>query len=251
MGRTETPVAPMRNGYSSVPCPEPRYLTMRMRRFEIWSLMRWSSRITQSDAYSSSPRRVSSTWPRSAVTIAVIPRSLIQENRREISKRRFALSEKRAKSASTLSSTSRRVPFLPTHHSSRARRPSSVKSPVSTVCSREISTDSRWSVPWASASLIPNEEDAKFCSMSARLSSNDTKVPGSPNSTAPRQTNSMASAVFPQPGPPQTSVGRPSGSPPLVIWSRPEIPVAAFGNPPRRGRARAARRSQRQAHRAG
>ena len=38
---------------------EPRYFTTRRRRVEIWSLTRWSSRITQSETYSSRPWRVS------------------------------------------------------------------------------------------------------------------------------------------------------------------------------------------------
>ena len=37
----------------------PRYLTMRRRRVDTWSITRWSSRITQSETYSSSPWRVS------------------------------------------------------------------------------------------------------------------------------------------------------------------------------------------------
>ena len=49
----------MRAGYSLVPCAEPRYLTIRSRRVAIWSLTRWSRKITQSLTYSSRPWRVS------------------------------------------------------------------------------------------------------------------------------------------------------------------------------------------------
>ncbi len=54
-GSTEMPRGPMRNGYSFVPCEEPRYFTMRRRRVDTWSMMRWSSRMTQSATYSSRP----------------------------------------------------------------------------------------------------------------------------------------------------------------------------------------------------
>ena len=62
----------MRNGYSLVPCVEPRYFTTRMRRVEICSCTRWSSEITASVMYSSRPWRVNSCSPRSAVTTAVM-----------------------------------------------------------------------------------------------------------------------------------------------------------------------------------
>ncbi len=51
----------------------PRYLTIRSRRVETWSVTRWSSRITQSETYSSRPCRVSVPSPRSAVMTAVTP----------------------------------------------------------------------------------------------------------------------------------------------------------------------------------
>ena len=66
-GRTEMPRSSIRNGYSFVPCRLPRYLTIRSRRVEICSLTRWSSRITQSETYSSRPCRVSVPSPRSPV----------------------------------------------------------------------------------------------------------------------------------------------------------------------------------------
>ena len=49
------PGSPIRNGYSLVPCSEPRYLRTRRRRVEVCSVTRWSSTITQSDTYSSMP----------------------------------------------------------------------------------------------------------------------------------------------------------------------------------------------------
>ena len=79
----------MRNGYSFVPWAEPRYLTIRSRRVVTWSCTRLSSRITQSETYSSSPCRVRVPSPRSPVMIAVTPRSLSQPNRRRSSARRI------------------------------------------------------------------------------------------------------------------------------------------------------------------
>src|SRR5499426_3157926 len=53
MGKTEMPSSSMRNGYSLVPCVLPRYLTICNLRVEICSRVRWSSKITQSETYSS------------------------------------------------------------------------------------------------------------------------------------------------------------------------------------------------------
>ena len=75
-GSTAIPRRSIRNGYSLVPWLEPRYFTMRSRRVEIWSLTRWSSKMTQSETYSSSPCRVSVSVPRSPVMTAVMPRVL-------------------------------------------------------------------------------------------------------------------------------------------------------------------------------
>ena len=55
IGSTETPESPIRNGYSLVPCSEPRYLRIRSLRVEVCSLTRWSRTITQSETYSSMP----------------------------------------------------------------------------------------------------------------------------------------------------------------------------------------------------
>ena len=78
IGSTEMPCSSMRNGYSFVPWAEPRYLTTRRRRVEICSWTRWSSRMTQSETYSSRPWRVSVPSPRSPVMMAVTPLSLSQ-----------------------------------------------------------------------------------------------------------------------------------------------------------------------------
>ncbi len=84
------PRSSIRNGYSLVPWTLPRYLTMRRRRVETWSSTRWSSRMTQSETYSSSPWRVSVPSPRSPVMTAVTPLSLSQRNSRRSSARRIA-----------------------------------------------------------------------------------------------------------------------------------------------------------------
>ena len=72
----------MRNGISLPLWAEPRYLTMRNRRVELWSSTRWSSTITQSETYSSSPWRVRCSASRSPVTMAVTPFSFSHRNSR-------------------------------------------------------------------------------------------------------------------------------------------------------------------------
>ena len=75
IGSTEMPSSSIRKGYSLVPCVEPRYFTTLTRRVDTWLTTRWSSRITQSETYSSSPWRVRVASPRSPVITAVMPRS--------------------------------------------------------------------------------------------------------------------------------------------------------------------------------
>ena len=72
IGRTEMPSSSMRKGYSLVPWLDPAVLTTLIRRVDSWLMTRWSSRITQSETYSSSPWRVRVASPRSPVTMAVM-----------------------------------------------------------------------------------------------------------------------------------------------------------------------------------
>ena len=111
MGSTLMPSSPMRKGNSLVPCSAPRYFTTRRCRVAIWSLTRWSSRMTQSETYSSSPWRVSCSRPRSAVMTAVTPLSLSQRKSRRNSARRMASLGRLANSASSVSSTTRLAPM--------------------------------------------------------------------------------------------------------------------------------------------
>ena len=92
IGSTRDAVA-RRSGTDTRSCRacEPRYLTTRRRRVETCSVTRWSSRITQSETYSSRPCRVSVPSPRSPVMIAVTPLSFSQRNRRRSSARRMRL----------------------------------------------------------------------------------------------------------------------------------------------------------------
>src|SRR5215217_4739060 len=71
IGNTEIPSSSIRNGYSFVPCTEPRYFMILKSLVEIWLLTRWSNKITQSDTYSSSPCLVRKPSPFSPVIIAV------------------------------------------------------------------------------------------------------------------------------------------------------------------------------------
>ena len=126
MGSTEMPVSSMRNGYSLLPCVEPRYLTTRKRLDEAMSTTRWSSTMTQSETYSSRPSRVSApAWlPRSPVMMVVRPRSFNQRNRRRNSARKMAGLGRPANSVSSVSSTTCRAPTLRTVWSRRMNRPS-------------------------------------------------------------------------------------------------------------------------------
>ena len=111
IGNTLMPSSSIRNGYSFVPCVVPRYLTMRSRRVDTWSITRWSSRITQSETYSSKPCRVSWPSPRSPVMTAVTPLSLSQRNRRRSSARKMAAFDRPLNSVSMVSSTTRLAPI--------------------------------------------------------------------------------------------------------------------------------------------
>ena len=61
------------------------------------------------------------------------------------------------------------------------------------------------------------------------VSSNATKIPGSPSKVAPWTTNCSAKIVLPAPGPPTNNDVRPLGKPPRVISSKPRMPVGALG----------------------
>ncbi len=110
IGITLMPCWSIRNGYSLVPCAEPRYLTIRRRRVEICSLTRWSSRITQSETYSSRPCRVSRPSPRSQVTIELTPLCLSQPNSRRSSARSTASLASPPNRASMVSRATRLAP---------------------------------------------------------------------------------------------------------------------------------------------
>ena len=119
----------MRNGYSLVPCREPRYLSTRSRRVEVWPWTRWSSTMTQSETYSSIPLRVSDPSPRSPVMMAVTPRSLSQANSRRSSARRIEVFSKAPNSVSMVSSTTRLAPTASIAAPIRMNRPVEVPGP--------------------------------------------------------------------------------------------------------------------------
>ena len=94
---------------------EPRYFTMRRRRVAISSSTRWSSTITQSETYSSMPKRVS--VPLAAALAGDHrrqPRSLSQRNSRPSSARTMASLASAANSTSMVSSTTRLAPTAST-----------------------------------------------------------------------------------------------------------------------------------------
>ena len=210
------PRSSIRNGYSLVPWLEPRYLRIRSRRVAICPATRLSSRITQSATYSSRPWRVRPVSPRSAVMIAVTPLVFSQRKRRRNSARRIAVLVSPEKSASMVSITTRLAPMPSIACSSRMNSPPRSYSPVSSISLRSTWTKSIASFFCATSACRSYPSEAKFVASSSACSSKATKTPGSPNSFAPRDRNSMASSVLPHPAPPHSSVGRPWGRPPPV-----------------------------------
>ena len=139
---TRKPLLSIMNGVSSALWLDPRYFTIRSRRVEISFSTRWSSRITQSDTYSSSPWRVRVPSPRSAVITAVTSRSFNQVNRRRSSDRRLAWSFSDEKSTSSESMTTRFAPTASMAAPRRMNRPSSPYEPVSSICAGSTWTKS-------------------------------------------------------------------------------------------------------------
>ena len=200
------PCSSIRNGYSLVPWAVPRYLTMRRRRVEIWSVTRWSSKITQSETYSSRPWRVSVPSPRSPVMMAVTPLSLSQRNRRRSSERRMWVLVRPANSVSIVSSTTR---LAPTASMAAAEADEQTFQVVFAGLLDLAALDrargrSRASCR-RSARSGRSRASATFSARSVARSSKLMKTPGSPCCWMPRTRNSMPSSVLPQPAPPQTA----------------------------------------------
>jgi KaiC/GvpD/RAD55 family RecA-like ATPase len=107
---------------------------------DTWSLTRWSSRITQSDTYSSRPWRVSEPSPRSPVMTAVTPLSFRKRNSRRSSERSSAWFSKPLNSDSMVSSTTRLAPTESIARPRRRNRPSRSNSPVSWISLRSTRT---------------------------------------------------------------------------------------------------------------
>ena len=192
-------------------------------------MTRWSSRITQSETYSSSPCRVRAPTPRSAVTTAVTRRAFSQRNRRRSSARSRLAFDKPANRLSIVSSTTRLAPTASMAWPRRTNSPSRSYSPVSSISARSTRTKSTSSFFWAERRSRSKPSDATFWASSSAVSSKAMNTPGSPISM-PRTRNSTAKRVLPAPALPQTRVGRPRGRPPPVISSRPRMPLLALGN---------------------
>src|SRR5664279_1829553 len=220
------------NGYSFVPCSDPRYFATRSRRVANSSWTRSSSTTTQSETYSSTPYLVSSPdRPGSPVMITVRPRSLSQRSSRLTSARTVDSLPSAVNNTSTVSSTTRFAPIESTALPSLMNRPSRSNPPAATRASWSIRTASTASSPSRSNCGRSNPSDDAFVANSAADSSKDSRTPGSPNFRAPQTKNSSPNRVLPDPAPPVTSVARPRGRPPRVISSKPPIPVGAFTNP--------------------
>ena len=231
IGSTTKPWPEIRNGYSLVPCADPRYLTTRRRRVEISSCIRWSRTITQSDTYSSIPCRVSPLSPCSPVTMAVTARSSSRRNSRPSSARTMAWLGNAPNSTSMVSSTTRLAPMRSMVSSSRANSGSKSNSPDSTISAGSTWKACTTSSPSRCSPSRSNPSEATLALTLPADSSKVTSTPGSPYSRAPATRNCNPSSVLPDPVPPVTSVDLPRGSPPPVISSSPRIPVGAFGSP--------------------
>src|SRR5664279_6486830 len=219
------------NGYSFVPCSDPRYFATRSRRVASSSWTRSSSTTTQSETYSSMPYLVSSpVRPRSPVMITVRPRSLSHRSSRLTSARTVDSLPSAVNNTSMVSSTTRFAPIESTALPSLMNRPSRSNPPAATRASLSIRNASTASSPSRSNCGRSNPSDDTFVANSSADSSKDSRTPGSPNFRAPQTRNSSPNRVLPDPAPPVTSVARPLGRPPRVISSNPPIPVGAFTN---------------------
>src|SRR5664279_582023 len=231
IGSTTMPRSVITNGYSFVPCSDPRYFATRSRRVASSSWIRSSSSTTQSETYSSMPYLVSSPdRPRSLVMIAVRPRSLSQRTSRFSSARTVDSLSSAANNTSTVSSTTRFAPIVSTALPSLMNRPSR-SNPPATTAPASIRNTSTANSPRRSSSGRSNPSEAMSVANSSAASSKDSRTPGSPNFRAPQTRNSSPNTVLPDPAPPVTSVARPRGRPPRVISSKTPIPVGAFTNP--------------------
>src|SRR5450755_1056935 len=229
-GSTMMPRSVITNGYSFVPCSDPRYFATRSRRVASSSWIRSSSTTTQSETYSSMPCLVSSPdRPRSPVMITVRPRSLSQRSSRLSSARTVDSLPSAVNNTSTVSSTTRFAPIVSTALPSLMNSPSR-SNPPATIAPASIRNASTASRPSRSNPGRSNPSDDTFVANSAADSSKDSSTPGSPNSRAPQTRNSNPNRVLPVPAPPVTSVARPRGRPPRVTSSNPPIPVGDFTN---------------------
>ena len=132
-GNTTRPRSVIRNGYSLVPCTEPRYLAIRNLRVASSSWIRWSSTMTQSETYSSMPYRVKPpARPRSPVITTVRSRSLSQRSSRFNSPLMMDSLPSAVNSTSMVSSTTRLAPTDSTAMASLMNRPSRSNTPVVT-----------------------------------------------------------------------------------------------------------------------
>ncbi len=137
------PDSPIRNGYSLVPCSDPRYLRIRRRLVEVCAVTRWSSTMTQSETYSSMPERVSLPSPRSPVITAVTPRSFSQPNRRRSSARSTPVFSNAPNRVSIVSTTTRLAPTSSIAAPRRRNSPSRSQSPASSISAPTTLT---WSI---------------------------------------------------------------------------------------------------------
>ena len=179
MGMTESPPLSMTKGYSFAPWLEPRYLMMRIRLVAICSLTRLSTKMMQSEIYSSRPWWVNVPCCTSPVISAVTCLSLSQRKSLLISKRNMPVSVTPANNDSMESSTTRFALMESIACSSRTKIPSRLNSPAPCMSRRSSKTWSSTIFFLATSSSKFNLREATSLYNSSSVSSNDMKTPGS------------------------------------------------------------------------
>ena len=209
---------------------QPRYFTTRRRRVAICSVTRWSSRMTQSETYSSRPWRVSAPARARPVMTAVTPLSFSQRNSRRSSARRMArwAGRRTALRACPAPRAWRRW-NRSRDPAGRTALPGHTRRSPRSRCAR-CGRSRRAASSAADQAARDRSRAMRRSASSSAVSSKAMNTPGSPNCARRARGIPWPSSVLPQPAPPQTSVGRPRGSPPPVISSSPWMPLLALGN---------------------
>ena len=249
IGTTTMPRSVIRNGYSLVPCSEPRYLTTRRRRVEIWSSTRWSSGDhavgdvlldAEAGQAAPSPRSPVITDGQAAVLEPAEQPAQLAADDRLVGQR--AEQQLDGVEHDPLGADRRRSPWP-----SRMNSPSRSKSPVSTI---SAGSSRKASIGEQAVALElrrgRSRATRRWWPGRSAVSSKASSTPGSPKSRAPRTRNSIAEqrlagagGAAHQRGPPagQTAAGdlvEAGDAGGRLLQARPSLVcVAVTGRPPR------------------